>query len=36
MYVAIELMQGQPREVHPLLYVVAAGFLVYFLKGVLA
>jgi len=36
MYVAIKLMQGKPREVHPLLYVVAAGFLFYFLKGVLA
>lgn len=36
MYVAIKLMQGKAREVHPLLYVVTAGFLFYFLKGVLA
>jgi AGZA family xanthine/uracil permease-like MFS transporter len=35
-YVFIRLVQGKARDVHPLLYVVAAIFVVYFLKGVLA
>jgi hypothetical protein len=29
-------MQGKFRDVHPLMYVVTAGFLFYFLRGVLA
>ncbi len=29
-YVVIRLLQGRGREVHPLLYGVAAAFLVYF------
>jgi AGZA family xanthine/uracil permease-like MFS transporter len=35
-YTAIRLLQGRIREVHPLMYVVTAGFLFYFLRGVLA
>jgi adenine/guanine/hypoxanthine permease len=35
-YTAIRVMQGKFRDVHPLMYVVTAGFLFYFLKGVLA
>jgi AGZA family xanthine/uracil permease-like MFS transporter len=35
-YTAIRVMQGRFRDVHPLMYVVTAGFLFYFLKGVLA
>jgi AGZA family xanthine/uracil permease-like MFS transporter len=35
-YVFIRLIQGQAKQVHPLLYVVALIFLGYFLKGVLA
>jgi AGZA family xanthine/uracil permease-like MFS transporter len=35
-YTAIRLMQGKIRDVHPLMYVVTAGFLFYFLRGVLA
>jgi adenine/guanine/hypoxanthine permease len=35
-YTAIRLMQGKVRDVHPLMYVVTAGFLFYFLRGVLA
>ena len=35
-YTAIRVMQGKFREVHPLMYVVTAGFLFYFLRGVLA
>ncbi len=35
-YTAIRLFQGKVRDVHPLMYVVTAGFLFYFLKGVLA
>lgn len=33
---AIRVMQGKFRDVHPLMYVVTAGFLFYFLKCVLA
>jgi AGZA family xanthine/uracil permease-like MFS transporter len=32
-YVLIKLVKGKAREVHPLLYAVAALFLVYFLRG---
>jgi len=32
-YVLIKLVRGRPREVHPLLYGVAALFLLYFLRG---
>jgi adenine/guanine/hypoxanthine permease len=35
-YTAIQLMQGRWREVHPLMYLVTAGFLFYFVRGVLA
>jgi AGZA family xanthine/uracil permease-like MFS transporter len=35
-YVAIKVLQGKARDIHPLMYVVSAGFLYYFLKGVLA
>ena len=35
-YTAIRMMQGRFRDVHPLMYVVTAGFLFYFLRGVLA
>jgi AGZA family xanthine/uracil permease-like MFS transporter len=35
-YTAIKVMQGKFRDVHPLMYVVTAGFLFYFLRGVLA
>ncbi|HKO32845.1 MAG TPA: NCS2 family permease, partial [Candidatus Limnocylindria bacterium] len=32
-YVVIKLALGKPRQVHPLLYVVAALFVLYFLRG---
>ncbi|GAB3830465.1 hypothetical protein GCM10027610_018920 [Dactylosporangium cerinum] len=32
-YVVIKVAAGKPREVHPLLYGVAALFIVYFLRG---
>ncbi|HLL67867.1 MAG TPA: NCS2 family permease [Micromonosporaceae bacterium] len=32
-YVLLKLVKGKPREVHPLLYGVAALFVVYFLRG---
>ena len=32
-YVLIKLVKGKAREVHPLLYVVAGLFIVYFLRG---
>jgi len=35
-YTAIRVLQGRFRDVHPLMYVVTAGFLFYFLRGVLA
>lgn len=35
-YVVIKLLQGKARDVHPLLYVVAAIFLWYFVRGLLA
>jgi AGZA family xanthine/uracil permease-like MFS transporter len=35
-YTAIRVMKGRFRDVHPLMYVVTAGFLFYFLRGVLA
>jgi AGZA family xanthine/uracil permease-like MFS transporter len=35
-YTVIRLMQGKVRDVHPLMYVVTAAFLFYFLRGVLA
>jgi AGZA family xanthine/uracil permease-like MFS transporter len=35
-YTAIRVLQGKFRDVHPLMYVVTAGFLFYFLRGVLA
>jgi AGZA family xanthine/uracil permease-like MFS transporter len=35
-YTAIKILQGKVRDVHPLMYVVSAGFVFYFLKGVLA
>jgi adenine/guanine/hypoxanthine permease len=35
-YTAIKMMQGKFDEVHPLLYFVTAGFLLYFLRGVFA
>jgi len=30
-YVAIQLLLGRPREVHPLMYVATVGFAAYFL-----
>jgi AGZA family xanthine/uracil permease-like MFS transporter len=33
-YTAIKVMQGRAREVHPLLYLVSAGFVFYFVRGV--
>jgi AGZA family xanthine/uracil permease-like MFS transporter len=35
-YVVIKVLQGKARQVHPLLYVVAAIFLWYFVRGLLA
>ena len=35
-YTAIRLMQGKARDVHPLMYVVTAVFLWYFLRGTFA
>ena len=35
-YTTIRLLQGKVQEIHPLMYVVTAGFLFYFLRGVLA
>jgi adenine/guanine/hypoxanthine permease len=35
-FTAIRVMQGRFRDVHPLMYIVTAGFLFYFLRGVLA
>jgi AGZA family xanthine/uracil permease-like MFS transporter len=35
-YVVIKVLQGKARDVHPLLYVVAAIFLWYFIRGLLA
>jgi AGZA family xanthine/uracil permease-like MFS transporter len=35
-YVAIKVLQGKFREVHPLMYVVAAVFAWYFFHGLLA
>jgi AGZA family xanthine/uracil permease-like MFS transporter len=35
-YVVIRVLQGKFREVHPLLYVVAAVFAWYFFHGLLA
>ena len=35
-YTAIRVLQGRFRDIHPLMYVVTAGFLFYFLRGVLA
>jgi AGZA family xanthine/uracil permease-like MFS transporter len=35
-YTVIKVCQGKFRDVHPLMYVVSAAFLFYFLKGVLA
>ena len=35
-YTVIKVFQGKVRDVHPLMYVVSAAFLFYFLKGVLA
>jgi AGZA family xanthine/uracil permease-like MFS transporter len=36
MYVVLKLARGKARQVHPLMYVVAACFLVYFTQGLLA
>jgi AGZA family xanthine/uracil permease-like MFS transporter len=35
-YTVIKVFQGKFRDVHPLMYVISAAFLFYFLKGVLA
>ena len=35
-YTAIKVMQGLWRDVHPLMYLVTAGFLFYFVRGLLA
>jgi AGZA family xanthine/uracil permease-like MFS transporter len=35
-YTTIRVLQGRFRDVHPLMYVVSAAFLFYFLRGVLA
>jgi AGZA family xanthine/uracil permease-like MFS transporter len=35
-YVVIKVLQGKARDVHPLLYLVAAIFLWYFVRGLLA
>jgi AGZA family xanthine/uracil permease-like MFS transporter len=32
-YVVVKLASGKAREVHPLLYGVAALFIIYFLRG---
>ena len=34
-YVLIKLARGKAREVHPLLYVVAAAFVLFFAEGVI-
>jgi AGZA family xanthine/uracil permease-like MFS transporter len=33
-YTVIKLLQGRARDVHPLLYLVSAGFVFYFVRGV--
>jgi AGZA family xanthine/uracil permease-like MFS transporter len=35
MHVVLKLVRGKARQVHPLMYVVAAAFLVYFTQGLL-
>jgi AGZA family xanthine/uracil permease-like MFS transporter len=35
-YTAIKVLQGKFADVHPLMYLVSAGFLFYFIRGVLA
>jgi adenine/guanine/hypoxanthine permease len=34
-YVLLKLVRGKARQVHPLLYVVAAAFVIYFVQGVI-
>ena len=34
-YVLVKLARGKGREVHPALYVIAAAFLIYFLRWAL-
>jgi adenine/guanine/hypoxanthine permease len=35
MYVVLKLVRGKARQIHPLLYVVAAAFVIYFIQGVI-
>ena len=35
-YAMIKLIRGRGKEVHPLLYGVAAAFVVYFAQGIIA
>ncbi len=35
MYVVLKLARGRARQVHPLLYVVSAAFVIYFVQGVI-
>ena len=34
-YAAIKVIRGKAKDVHPLLYGVAAAFLIYFAQGVI-
>jgi AGZA family xanthine/uracil permease-like MFS transporter len=36
MFVVLKLARGKARQVHPLMYVVAAAFVIYFVQGLLA
>jgi AGZA family xanthine/uracil permease-like MFS transporter len=35
-YTAIKVLRGKPLEVHPLMYVVSAAFMAYFIRGLFA
>jgi AGZA family xanthine/uracil permease-like MFS transporter len=36
MFVVLKLARGKARQVHPLMYVISAAFVVYFVQGLLA
>ena len=35
MHVLLKMVRGKARQVHPLLYVVAGAFVVYFIQGLI-
>jgi AGZA family xanthine/uracil permease-like MFS transporter len=35
MYVLLKLVRGKARQVHPLLYIAAAAFVIYFIQGLI-